>query len=172
MRGPGGGVGPAKNVAEDGLVEGAGSAQDGGDADAENQTSDDEEEIDTDGDDVHFALFCPQSVSHVQVHCSVDFMSTKIYFRVMTAGALEGMRKQNALQEDIDANEEGVVGHSSEPQPSTSGYVPQASATAQTKHQHKNSTSDSRKGNLSYESMVRKLEMFQLVRLVHQNVPS
>ena len=65
---------------------------------------------------------------------------------------------QNALQEDIDANEEVAVGHSSEPQPSTSGYVPPqepAPAPAQTKHQDKNMTSDSGKGNSSYESMVR-----------------
>ena len=68
---------------------------------------------------------------------------------------------QNALQEDIDANEEGgAVGHSSEPQPSTSGCVPPqgtapAPAPAQTKQQDKNTTSDSGKGNSSYESMVR-----------------
>ena len=63
---------------------------------------------------------------------------------------------QNALQEDIDANEEGAVG-SSEPQPSTSGYVPVAAPLAppQSKVQDKNMTSDSGKGNSSYESMVR-----------------
>ena len=66
---------------------------------------------------------------------------------------------QNALQEDIDANMEGAVG-SSEPQPSTSGYVPVAAppappAPSQSKVQDKDSTSDSGKGNSSYESMVR-----------------
>ena len=61
---------------------------------------------------------------------------------------------QNALQEDIDANEKGgAVGHSSDPEPSTSGNVPPA--LAQTKQQDKNTTLDSGKGNSSYESMVR-----------------
>ena len=95
MRGAGGGVGPGENVAEDGVVEGAGGTQDeaAADADAENETSDDEEEMDMDGDVVCFSLFHPQSVSHVQVHSSVDFMSTEIYFRVMIMGTLEGMNK-------------------------------------------------------------------------------
>ena len=89
MRGPGGGVGPAENVAQDGVAQD--EADD--DADTENKMSDDEEEMDTDGDDVHFGWFCPQSVSHVQVHSSVDFISTKIYFRMMMTGTLEGMSK-------------------------------------------------------------------------------
>ena len=46
------------------------------------------------------------------------------------AGDLDGaVALQNSLQEYIDANEEGAVG-SSEPQPSTSGYIPVAAPLA------------------------------------------
>ena len=63
---------------------------------------------------------------------------------------------QNALQEDIN---EGVVGHAGqdEPQPSTSAAaMSPAQAPSQTKYLEKNSTTDSGKGNSSYDSMVRK----------------
>ena len=61
-------------------------------------------------------------------------------------------------------------GHSSEPQPSTSGYVPPqepalAAAPAQTKHQDKNMMSDSGKGNFSYESMMRNVLVGSFITL-------
>ena len=54
IRGPRGGVGPAENVAEDGV--GAGGNQDEAGAEGDAETSDDEEEMDTDDDDVCFSF--------------------------------------------------------------------------------------------------------------------
>ena len=54
IRGPGGEVGPVENVAEDGV--GAGGNQDEAGSEGDAETSEDEEEMDTDGDDVHFGF--------------------------------------------------------------------------------------------------------------------
>ena len=54
LGGPGGGVGPAENMAEDGV--GAGGNQDEAGAEGDAETLDDGEEMNTDGDDVHFGF--------------------------------------------------------------------------------------------------------------------
>ena len=180
MRGPGGGVGPVENVAEDGVGGGCNQDEAGAEGDAENKTLDDKEEMDTDGDDVHFGfVMCRKCKSCTGTFWCRFYVNQNIFQSDddgdsggdKQVGDLDGaVALQNVLQENIDANEEGgAVGHSSEPQPSTSGCVPPqgtapAPAPAQTK-QDKNTTSDSGKGNSSYESMVRNVLVGRAITL-------
>ena len=171
IRGPGGGVGLAENVAEDSV--GAGGNQDEVGAEGDAETLNDEEEMDTDGDDVYFSFVTCRKCKSCTGTFWCRFNVNQNIFQSDNDGNSGGDEQacdldgtvalQNALQEDIDANEKGgAVGHSSDPEPSTSGNVPPA--LAQTKQQDKNTTSDSGKGNSNYESMVRNVLVGRAIR--------
>ena len=115
MRVPGSGVGPAENVAEDGLGRGGNQDEAGSEGDAENETSDNEEEMDTDGDDVCFSfVMCRKCKACTGTFWCRFYVNQNIFQSNNDgdsggdeqAGDLDGaVALQNALQEDIDANE-------------------------------------------------------------------